>query len=206
MGRLNMSKTIIIYVLFVALIGCQTASDFKNSSRPKKTKREKIQDKYLEKMYADKCPEGIADPRCGLISDNYEIKFVEFKKQNCKGLNTKSCQNKFTASLNAQAFLRYTYANFKKIEVECTAFPGDCSTFQKIELKMLDSHNKAIISLMEIALIDNDIKDIENEAKEDEARAEIIHRATHAGQEDSKKEVNCTSTRDYFGNIHTNCR
>ena len=151
----------------------------------------------ISKMVFMNCadmPEGAT--QCGLILSDPPKAYQDFAKQNCHGMKMKKCFPRFSDSFFAKMGLRYPQADWRQINLECTANPQDCSSLQAVEIKALQSHNAALSQKIE-----NDKIDLQNQADEDSR--ERTRAALNAFSEGMRRSqpVQCTT----WGNT-TTCR
>lgn len=144
---------------------------------------------------------------CGLLVDGIKDQLSEYHKTQCKGLKATVCNANFDEMIKARFLLRYPVADYETLALECKGYPETCDSYEKLEMKLLRSHNAGIDQLAQ-AKREYEAKRLAQEQAE--SRREILQgitAATYVMSETLKaqpKSMNCTSNK--IGNTtYTNC-
>ncbi len=134
----------------------------------------------------------------------YEDDFPKVIKAKCAGIIDKSCRQLLGGMLDAKYQLQYPYANWRDANLWCKANPIECdfSTWQGAyvyEYKLLQSHNELAEKLKRDRQFQRDLESEQRTRESQQAFLGFLQ--TFQGNQ-----VNCTSKKDAFGTVHTNCK
>lgn len=147
----------------------------------------------------DKCEQQL--PSCDLVTYTSNKDLTPFMKKCRKTKSKSTCAKDYMNMVYARTALKYPNANFDQATLWCKSEPMICdfSTMRgqaELEMKIRDSNEEKLEE------IESDRRN-QIQAQKDADNA-ARRRAIGAAYLQSRP-TNCTSTRDYYGVIHTSC-
>lgn len=160
---------------------------------------------------------------CGLVAEDVSTDAfrAQFATSNCQMPESPECNAAFVKMFVARMGLRYTAANWAQIRQTCDAYPDHCRADRKLEIVVLESHNRGVLAwyrtqAAELARRQQQVMERQY-AMEEQRLLERQHekRAQSARKRQAWKAfgdsfkrpatVNCTSTT-YGSTTNTSCR